>query len=1165
VAGRQRPPGVHATGLGRGAQPGCAFAVARATIATLALAVAPVARPAIGHAAGSAGAWGTTVDDPACGVSALVQQSGTVAYRFPHAFLRPGSDSVWTRAGAWRRGVDYGVDLARGELRLLREPVPGDTIWVGACWLMVPPPTEFQLYAWRPTGAPAESATASAAPATSAGARPSTGRSPTVAATGTDLTLTGNKTIAVDFGSSQDAFLRQSLDLAVSGTLAPGVELTGVLSDRNTPLSAAGATQDLQSLDRVLIELKAPGGSAALGDVTLNLQRGEFGRLERRLQGARGDWGRGGITGVVAAASAQGEFHTLQFFGVDGRQGPYQLTDRGGSPLISVVAASEVVTVDGVRLTRGESADYFMDYERGRLTFTNRRPISSASRITVDYQFSVNRFRRNLAAGGASWERGAFHASTTFITEGDDRGRPLGITFDGSDRFVLQAAGDSAALAIGEGAVAGGGDYVLVPAGAIPAHYAFAGVDSGDYTVRFARVGPGLGAYNDSVVVQDRTVYAFVGQGLGAYRVGRPLPLPDSHQLWSLAAGSRAGPLTVDVEGAISRHDLNTYSVLDDADNTGGAGRARLALAGRVPGWLGGSGGLELLARGVDRRFDPFARLERPFAQEDWGLPLDADLERQKRYELTGFLQPRGGGEIRADLGHLATPDGFHSLRRAVQWSREGALATRASWERAEGEQAGRRFPDGGRDRRTGELQLRLRWLEPAVRAEWDERRAPSDTGRVGLRTHDVGGELKTPRALAWRALVGFGVRREARDGTAGFVTQNQANTLRGSLETPTAAPWGASLAWQRRTLEPRADPRRSRSDLASARVRAGSVRHGWSGLANLEVTSEGENQRVRRLVFVGAGKGPYDAFGNLVGNGDYDLIVDVSPDLARVARAATSARATWQFGASEAWRGSRVEVDFESEARRRGDLRLGDALLSPWSALGDSGLSRGTVTQRVETELAPGARAAALRLLLERRVSGDRSYQNFAQTVDGRSASARWRARPAATLSSDVEGRWKRDEAGQSGLSGAPYRRVLREAGVSAQLVYTPDARLRAAGALDAGWIHPEAGGTGIVDTETTRTIRVGPDLGLALGTRGHLDVTARRAFVSGAPAVALVPSIDPAGAPRWEGSARADYRLHESTTFSTSFTVRDRTGQVVPPARTTEVTGRAELRAFF
>jgi hypothetical protein len=1156
---------VAACASGRGAGKSSNLAVALVLAAALAL----TTRPAAGEPTAplEPRAPATSVSDPGCGVSVLVPNLHTVAYRLPHNFLRPGSDSVWTREATWRRGVDYGIDLAHGELRLLREPVPGDTVWVSACWLLVPPPLEFQLYTWRPVpGEPPDSSGWRSAPAANPTPRPGTGRSPTLAPAGTELTLSGTKTVAVDFGSSQDAFLRQSLDLAVSGTLAPGVELTGALSDRNTPLNAAGATQDLQSLDRVLIELKAPGGSAALGDVTLDLERGEFGRLERRLQGVRGEWGGRGFTGVVAAASAQGEFNSLQFFGIEGRQGPYLLTDRTGSPLISVVPASEVVTVDGVRLTRGESADYFMDYERGQITFTNRRPITSASRITVDYQFSVNRFRRNLAAGGASWERGPLHASTTFITEGDDRGRPLGVTFDATDRFVLETAGDSAARAIGEGVVAGGGDYVLVPAGAVPAHYAFAGVDSGDYAVRFALVGPGLGAYNDSAVVQERAVYTFVGQGNGAYRVGRPLPLPDSHQLWSLAVGTHGGPLTLEVEGAVSRHDLNTYSSLDDGDNAGGAGRARLALAGRVPGWLAGNGGLELLARGVGKRFEPFARLERPFAQEDWGLPTNSDLERQTRYELTGFLQPRGGGELRAAVGHLQTPDGFRSLRRTAQWSREGMLTSRAAWEKAEGERAGLRFPSGGRDRRTGELQLRLRWLEPALRGEWDERRSPSDTGRVGLRTRELNGELRTPRALAWRAVVGLGIRREARDGGAGFVEQDEARTLRGSLETPAAAAWGATLAWQRRLIEPRADPHRSRSDLASARLRAGDLRRGWSGLASLEVTSEGENQRVRRLVFVGQGKGPYDAFGNLVGNGDHDLVVDVSADLARVSRAATSARLTWQFGTSESWRGSRAEVDFESEARRRGELRLGDAMLSPRAALGDLALSRGALTQRVETELAPGSRFAALRLRVERRVSGDRSFTNFAQTLDGRTASARWRARPAASLSSDLEAHWKRDEAGQSLLTGTPYRRVLREVGATAQLVYTPDARLRAAASLDAGWLRPELGSSGITTTaDATRTVRVGPDLGLALGRRGHLEMSARRAFLTGPPALALIPSIDPAGAPRWEGSARADYRLHETTTFSTSFTVRDRSGQVLPPAKATEVTGRVELRAFF
>lgn len=1100
-------------------------------------------------------------DDPGCGVSAVVQQSGAVVYRLPHAFIRLGSDSLWTRVATWRRGADYGLDPTRGELRLLREPAPGETLWVSVCWLVVAPPLDLRLNIYHPAPGVVPDTNAAAAPAPPP-PRPVTGRSPTTAAAGTELAVTGNKTIAVDFGSGQDAFLRQSLDLAVSGTLAPGVEMTGALSDRNTPLGAAGATQSLQSLDRVLIELKAPSGRAALGDVTLALDRGEFGRVERRLQGVRGEWNAKGFSGVLAAASEQGEYNTLQFVGIEGRQGPYELTDRSSATGVSVVAGSEVVTMDGVRLTRGESADYSIDYDRGRVTFTNRRPVTSASRITIDYQFTLNRFRRNMAAAGASWERGAFRASSTFITESDDGGSPLGFTFDASDRYALSAAGDSASRAIGPGVAPGPGDYTFIPAGAQPAHYAFAGVDSGAFVVGFARVAQGQGAYQDSAVVAGHTAYRFVGQGNGDFQIGRQLPLPESHQLWSVGGSAAAGPVTVDLEGAVSRHDRNTLSSLDDGDNSGIAGRARVALAG-APRWLGGAAGLELTARGVDRRFDPFSRVERAFAEEDWGLPIGADLDHQQRIELTGFATPRAGGELRASLGHLATPDGFRAFRRAASWTRDGTVSARASWQRSDGTQPGLRFASGGRERATGELAWRTPWLEPALRGEWDRRSSPSDTGTVGARTREIAAEVRSPRAIAWRALLGYAVRHEGLATAGGFVDQDRARTLHGTLETPAAQPWGASLAWQRRLVDPLANPARTRSDLASARLRAGDPGRGWSGLANLEITSEGENRQVRRLVFVGAGKGPYDAAGNLVGNGDYDLVSVLAPDLQRIARAATSARATWRFGASDVWRGSRVEFDFESEARRRGELGGRDAVISPGAALGDTALARGAVTQRFETELAPGSRVSALRFRIERRVSADRGFTNFAQTQDAREATLTWRARATATVSAEVEGRWKRSEAGQTLGAGVPFRRTLGETGAIGQLVFTPDARVRAAASVDAGWVRPESpgGATG----EATRTIKVGPDLGVAVGARGHVDLTVRRAFISGAPPIALVPGIDPAGAPRWDGTVRGDYRVHESTTFSTSVTVRDRSGQPLGLARPTEVTGRAELRAFF
>jgi len=1111
-------------------------------------------------ATGPAGAArAAAVSDPGCGVMTVVQRLGGVTYPLPRGFLQAGSDSVWSSRRALVRGVDFTIDRARGVLRMLHEPVPGETLWVAACWLLAPPPAEHRLHVYRPVRGLGDSAAAdSLRESVPPQPRPITTRPAFAAPAGTSLELSGNKTIAVDFGSSQDAFLRQSLDLGVSGTLAPGVELTGVLSDRNTPLNTTGSTQDLQSIDRLLIELRAPGGGAALGDVDLSLQQGEFARLERRLQGVRGEWTTGPARAIAAAASAQGEFHRMQFFGVEGQQGPYQLTDRNGGAGITVVAGSEVVVLDGQRLARGEGADYAIDYERARLTFSNRRPITSSSRITVDYQFSVNRFRRNLAAAQAGWQRGGLSLSTTFLNETDDRGSPIDLAFDDSDRLVLASVGDSAALAVGSGVTTGGGDYDLIRDTTATAHYAFAGVDSGDYRVSFARVGTGAGDYADSAVVGGRVAYRWVGAGNGTFRIGRALPLPDAHQLWSVGGTVGAGPLSLRVEGALSRRDRNTFSGLDDGDNLGRAGSARLGLEGTGPSWLRGGAGLHAEARSVAPRFAPFTRLERPFEQEDWGLPIDADLEHQDRVEVGGFVRSAAAGTMRGSLGRLETPDGFRSTRQEAGWSRDGRLAASASWERADGHRDGMAFGDGGRERTLGDVALRLRWLEPALRLDWDQRRTPSDTGLVGVRSREVTAELRTPATMAWRPVAAWILRREWGLETSGWSDRSEARTARLGIESPATARLGGLVTWSVRDFRPvgagMATLTRTRSDLATARLRAAEPSLGLSGDLGVEITSEGENPRLRALTFVGPGQGAYDSLGNFVGTGDYELALIVSPSLRRLARSATSARAAWQFGASETWRGSRLQISFESDARRRGDLHASDAMLSPGAALGDTGLSRGAVTQRLEADVAPGSRAVAVRARLERRVTADRSLENFAQTVDETNATLRWRPRPAPAWTAEVEARWKRQEALQALSSGGGFGRTLVESGALAQLVYTPDARLRAAMSIDAGWLRPEQAAA----AEYTRTVRIGPDFGVSIG-HGRLETLVRRAFVSGPPALGLLPSADPAGAARWEGTTRFDQRVRESITLGLTFGFRERTD------RAPEYDGRAELRAFF
>src|SRR5262249_60388970 len=115
---------------------------------------------------------------------------------------------------------------------------------------------------------------------------------------------------------------------------------------------------------------------------------------------------------------------------------------------------------------------------------------------------------------------------------------------DATDRATLALAGDSLAYAVGPGVTPGGGDYDTVRvAGRLI--YAFAGPDSGRFAVRFVRVGAGLGDSADSTAIAGRIACLYAGPSPGAFRIGRALPLPESHQLWTLCGRWRQARWTL--------------------------------------------------------------------------------------------------------------------------------------------------------------------------------------------------------------------------------------------------------------------------------------------------------------------------------------------------------------------------------------------------------------------------------------------------------------------------------------------------------------------------------------------------------------------------------------------------------------------------------------------
>ena len=194
--------------------------------------------------------------------------------------------------------------------------------------------------------------------------------------------------------------LNSGFRLQFSGKLSSDVEILAALTDENTPIQPEGNTQTIQELDNVYVQIKSANYEATLGDFYLDMADGEFGKLSRKLEGAKGtaNFSSNELTGsvTVTGATSRGKFNTNQFAGIEGVQGPYQLYGKNNENNIVVIAGTEKVYIDGERWYRGEANDYAIDYTSSQITFSSKRLITGISRIVVDFQYSDQAYTRNF-------------------------------------------------------------------------------------------------------------------------------------------------------------------------------------------------------------------------------------------------------------------------------------------------------------------------------------------------------------------------------------------------------------------------------------------------------------------------------------------------------------------------------------------------------------------------------------------------------------------------------------------------------------------------------------------------------------------------------------------------------------------------------------------------
>ncbi|MBD3237708.1 MAG: hypothetical protein GF330_13475 [Candidatus Eisenbacteria bacterium] len=1099
--------------------------------------------------------------DPACirsGEAAvtLPQPFPGDTLALPHRLLQADAFVLQQGERMLRRGADFHLLAREGRL-----------VWRGSAPPREPPLVARYRYLpvdlagrWAPALVPARADTVRVAAAPGKAQR----RLPP----GAHLEIGGSKSFSIEFGNRRDLSLEQSLDLTIRGQLAERVAVRAVLTDRRTPLQPEGTTAELSDLDQVLVEVDSPWGDLHLGDLTAEQDSFVFLAHRREMEGllARGHLAQR-HRAHAAVGRGLGDHRSLQRFGEEGRQGPYDLLERQTGEQSVIVAGSERVWLDGVRMQRGTENDYTIDYASGELWFTVRRPISAVSEIRVDYQVRQGAFEREYYSFGAGSRGEAGGLAVAWFRERDNPDNSPLLSLDDEERAALAAAGDSVTAALAGGVVevpAGEGDYAAVEVDSLaapfflyvgPADPGDPAQAGGDYEVTFVDVGPGRGDYADSVSASGETIYYFVGRRQGRHLPGRSLPLPRSLDLVAVRGGGvLAAGLEIEAEGALSWNDRNVLSPIDDRDNAGAA--LRLGGGWRLGRLLGGRPELLRLQfqwRNVEQRFVSPERLDETFAYRRWNASSAQVLEgRDRRGKIGVALHPSSSLQMAADWERLHAPGRFRGERWHARVARRGRLSAEAEIWRS-------RAREAGVLRRGGQQQAALRWRpgpELAVEYEAEERLAGPEGSADGEDQHTARLRARLPEIWGgWRAAVLAQVRWDRR-WAAGEAPEPDGRRRLYQIDLGyTRAATSAELQFARRTTDQTTTGGERQSDLVdwalSHRPPRGIVQGEWRG----RVTTAAERQRVGQLLEVDSGTGHYDSLGTYVGQGDYDFYYVRADSTLLETQLESAARGTLRPFA-RAGGGESVLRGLEATLYGRLEVATADRLAHLledarrlW--LGEGNARRHLRLVRSELSWSGGSRWPAPRVGFEQRVRRERTLGGLGRTARQWSGDGeiRWSPRRGITtrgrleLSRQREG-ITRDDGGEAYADELRLRAVsaeiswrfyapltVRLSAAAQQEQYLPAERRRSLTSLESAWV-------------------------LEPGRATRLEIAARRRW-SGGDGVENLPFL--IQRPGWRLTATASVRPRSGITGSARLQVSQDEG------RSTVTTGRMEVRAYF